>query len=359
MRVAFAIENQLGHRTLLSNLKSALAQEHSIDPVWIPLDPTGDSILERIPHVRDKHALIFGLKVRKLLREAETRGTFDACFMHTQRMAHLSVDRMRRLPTFLSIDATPEQFDAFYRRGLKGLPSERGSFYWKVRDGIHRRTYGTARGVVTMSNAVAASLMSTYRMDPANVLVLWPGVDTAKWQPPAVRAQGEECRILFVGGDFERKGGELLLRWAKETTRRDFRIDIVTEKPLAPVPRVTVHTKIAPNDPSLVELVQQADLFVQPTRADMSSWAISEAKAAGTAVISTHVGGIPELVRHGIDGWLIRPGDYAAFSEHLESALSNRQILSDFGRRAREDALDRFDSISNVRKLVAFMNEHI
>src|SRR3954469_14541932 len=99
MRVAFIIENQLGHRALLANLKAALAQQKIIDPIWLPLDPYGDGILDRIPRLRDKHALTFGLKARRLLREAKAKGEFGACLMHTQRMAHLAVDRMRQVPT--------------------------------------------------------------------------------------------------------------------------------------------------------------------------------------------------------------------------------------------------------------------
>jgi glycosyltransferase involved in cell wall biosynthesis len=357
MRVAFVVENQLGHRALLANLQAALALQSTVDPIWLPLDSRGESLLERIPQLRDKHALIFGLKVRKLLRDAEANGKFEACFMHTQRMAHLAVDRMKQLPTFLSIDATPVELDTY--RGLNGLPSERGSFYWRLRDAIHRRTYAAARGIVTMSRSVASSLVSHYQVNPTDVLVLWPGVDTEKWKPPLIRAPGEEFRILFVGADFDRKGGNFLLRWAKETMRRDFRVDVVTEQPIKQTPRVTIHTKFAPNQPGLVELAKEADLFVLPTRADMSPWAICEAKAAGTAIISTHVGGIPELVRDGVDGWLVRPNDYTAFAELLEGVLSNRRSLADFGSRAREDALERFNAVTNAHKLVEFMRTRV
>jgi glycosyltransferase involved in cell wall biosynthesis len=358
MRIAFVIENQLGHRALLANLKVKISNLPDVHPVWLPLDPYGDSLLERLPRIRDQHALIFGLKARRLLRDGAAGGKLDAYFMHTQRMAHFAVDRMRQVPTFLSIDATPYELDAFYR-GINNLPSQRGSTYWKLRDAIHRRTYAAARGIVTMSNAVATTLTSIYGVHPDNVLVLWPGVDTDTWCPHAVRAPGEECRILFVGADFERKGGKMLLQWAKSTPRNDFKLDIVTEQAIEPVPRVRVHTKFTPNQPGLVSLVQNADLLVLPTQADMSPWVISEAKAAGCAVISTQVGAIPELVRDGIDGWITKPGDYAAFAERLDAALNDRTKLVEFGRRARADAVIRFDAGKNAQKLIQFMRARI
>jgi glycosyltransferase involved in cell wall biosynthesis len=354
MRVAFIIENQLGHRALLANLKAALAQQKIIDPIWLPLDPYGDGILDRIPRLRDKHALTFGLKARRLLREAKAKGEFGACLMHTQRMAHLAVDRMRQVPTFLSIDATPIELDKYYAGGLNGSPSRRDTFYWGVRDAIHRRTYAAARGIITMSNSVALSLAS-YGVSPADVLVLWPGVDVEQFCPLEMRPLDEQCRILFVGAEFERKGGKLLLRWINETVRRDFRVDIVTKEPIDPLPSVTVHSGFAPNQPGLVDLIRRADLLVLPTRADMSPWVIAEAKAAGTAVISTRVGAIPELIRDGVDGWLVNPDDYTDFARRLEEVLGNRQKLFEFGQRAREDAMERFNSLSNARKLVEFM----
>jgi len=94
---------------------------------------------------------------------------------------------------------------------------------------------------------------------------------------------------------------------------------------------------------------------VLPTRADMSPWVIPEAKAAGTAVISTHVGAIPELVRDGVDGWLVNPDDYTSFAQRLDEALRHRKKLFEFGRRAREDAVERFNSVTNARKLVQYM----
>jgi glycosyltransferase involved in cell wall biosynthesis len=358
MRVGFVIENHLGHRALMSNLRAAFAGESAIDPIWLPLEPTG-GLLDRIPHVKNKHALIFGVRARRALAEAEAAGRLDACFMHTQRMAHLVVDRMRKLPTFLSIDATPLQLDRHYRT-LLGLRPQHGTRYYKMRDAIHRRTYGAARGMITMSQAVAGTLSADYGVDEKDVLVLWPGVDTAKWSPDPTRRQGDEYRLLFVGGDFVRKGGDLLLRWVRATKRRDFRVDIVTEQPLDDVPpNVHVHTKFRPNEPGLLELAREADLLLLPTRADMSPWVVSEAKAAGVPVLSTRVGAIPELVRDGVDGWLVAPEEYEPFAARLEAVLADRQQIREFGARARADAVERLDSVKNAQRLIAFMQARI
>lgn len=357
MRIAFAIEDQLGHRALLANLRASLAAERTVEPIWCPVDPRGEGFLAW-PRVRDKHALVFGLKLRKLMRDVSANIAPDAFFVHTQRMAHFAVDHMRKVPTFLSIDATPRELDDIYGP-LTGNVSRPHGLYWKIRDAVHRRTYRAARGVITMSDLVARTLSNSYGVDPGEILVLLPGVDTDAWRPLAARRPGGQIRLLFVGAEFERKGGDLLLRWARETSHRNFKLDIITRSAVEPHPGVTVHGQFKAGDQGLIQLVQQADLLVHPTRADMSPWVISEAKAAGTAVLSTRVGGIPELVREGIDGHIVAPNDYAGFSARLEQMLSDTDALARYGVRAREDAVERLDASRNARRLIDFIQARL
>jgi glycosyltransferase involved in cell wall biosynthesis len=353
VRVAFAIENHLGHRTLLANMRAALADEPDLDAVWIPVDAQGNGILDRIPRLRDTHALVLALSAGRALRASAREARLDVAFLHTQRMAHLLVPWMRRTPTFLSIDSTPTSLEKY--RVVHGLPSEKGSPYPPIRDAFHRLTYGMARGVVCMSELVRDTVVRDYGVASERTLVLWPGVDLTAWHPPAERAPGDEVRLLFVGGHFERKGGNLLLRWARETQATGWTLDIVTDEQIDVPARVRHHPPMKPNDPQLRELVRHADLFVLPTRADMSPWVISEAKASGTAILSTRVGALHEMVRDGVDGWLIPSDDFPALTACLDGALRDRGRLAHMGRQAREDAELRFDARTNARMLLSFM----
>jgi glycosyltransferase involved in cell wall biosynthesis len=66
-----------------------------------------------------------------------------------------------------------------------------------------------------------------------------------------------------------------------------------------------------------------------------------EALAAGAPLVATAVGGIPDVVRHGENGWLCRDNDEAALAAALEHALTAPDAQAQ-ARRARETAL-RFD----------------
>ena len=146
-------------------------------------------------------------------------------------------------------------------------------------------------------------------------LELWPFV-------PAQKLVACRPQILFVGGDFERKGGDLLLKVYTELFASRADLHLVTKYPPMHLPAgIHVYTDLSANDPRLRQLYAQADLFVLPTRADVSSWVALEAMATGRAVITTRMGGIPDIVRDGETGLLIDPGDEAALATAMEILL--------------------------------------
>ena len=93
----------------------------------------------------------------------------------------------------------------------------------------------------------------------------------------------------------------------------------------------------------------QADVFVLPSYNEGLPVSLLEAMAYGVPVISTRVGGIPELVRDGIDGFLIEPGDRAALEDRLRRLAEDARLRQTMGDAARADIARRFD----VARMVA------
>jgi glycosyltransferase involved in cell wall biosynthesis len=82
---------------------------------------------------------------------------------------------------------------------------------------------------------------------------------------------------------------------------------------------------------------------------------IIEAKAAGTPVVGANIGGIPELIREGIDGFLFQPGDKVSLAAALKRlGLSNLNQLS---KAAREDVSARFSPASHLQELLEVYQE--
>ena len=93
-----------------------------------------------------------------------------------------------------------------------------------------------------------------------------------------------------------------------------------------------------------------ADLFLCPSRADNLPNTVLEAMAAGTPVIGSDVGGIPDMVRPGETGWLHENDNADSLAQKIREALSQRDRWPTLQRRAREVAVAEFDVEVSARK---------
>lgn len=100
-----------------------------------------------------------------------------------------------------------------------------------------------------------------------------------------------------------------------------------------------------------VAFFQKADIFVLPTYAEAMPMSVIEAMASGLPVISTTVGGIPEIVEDGADGFLIPPGDVEALAKKISYLLENECVRVKVGAKARQKALEQMDFQQYTNKL--------
>jgi glycosyltransferase involved in cell wall biosynthesis len=75
------------------------------------------------------------------------------------------------------------------------------------------------------------------------------------------------------------------------------------------------------------QYLQRASIFVLPSFAEGFPMAILEAMAAGLPIVSTHVGGIPDMIRQGENGFLFDPGDVQALVHIIESLLKDADLI--------------------------------
>lgn len=88
--------------------------------------------------------------------------------------------------------------------------------------------------------------------------------------------------------------------------------------------------------------LQEFELFVHPSYGEPFGLAIVEAMAMRKPVIACNTGGVPEIITHGKDGWLVEERSADAVAEGMATLLSNRELCRAMGERARETVRARF-----------------
>ena len=101
------------------------------------------------------------------------------------------------------------------------------------------------------------------------------------------------------------------------------------------------------------EALLQANIFLLPSYHEGMPIAILEAMAYALPIISTPVGGIPEAVVDGEDGFLVRPGDVEAITNKIISLLKTPELRHSMGANARERAIKKFEISSVLEQLFA------
>jgi glycosyltransferase involved in cell wall biosynthesis len=162
-------------------------------------------------------------------------------------------------------------------------------------------------------------------------------------------------RILFVGGDFVRKGGDLLLDVYRRHLRARSELHLVTSADVPAEEGVHVYRNVRPHSPELLRLYRDADVFALPTRADCFAVVLAEAMAAGMPVIATRVAAIPEAVDDGDTGFVVDIDDAEALRDRLMRLCTSEDLRLRMGRRARQVAEARFDMDKNANRIAELL----
>jgi glycosyltransferase involved in cell wall biosynthesis len=296
---------------------------------------------------------------RRALNTARARGPLDAVVFHTQVTSLFSVGLMRQVPSVISLDATPINYDTVGEH--YGHRQAGDGFLDRQKFELNRRAFHAAAGLVTWSDWARRSLVADYGVDSARVRVLAPGsapeyfaIGDAR-QPTLFHDPARRLRLLFVGADFRRKGGPLLVELMNGPLGSRCELHVVTQADVPAQPNVVVHRGLTANSPGLLKLFAEADLFVLPTRADCLGVVLMEAAAAGLPVITTDVGALRESVVPNESGLLIPPNDLRQLDMALNSLVDDPHRRQSMGRASYDLARHKFDAQRNNRSLLDFV----
>jgi glycosyltransferase involved in cell wall biosynthesis/GT2 family glycosyltransferase len=350
-RMVFVLEQGLGHVTHGRNIETVLSETPGIDPSVIRIEHRPPGPARQLPFISNRTREV-SWDTRVALRKRLAQGPADALFFHTQTTAQFSVREMRAIPTVISMDCTPVNYDDFGYGHTRQAPALEWA-KWR----ISRRALDAARAVVTWSSWTADSVVADYHVPEHKVRVIPPGVDLHRFRPTGERSANARPRVLFVGGDFSRKGGEDLLE-AMKSLGDEAELDVVTgvRPPSIPTGSPTrVHLGLNHDSDELFELFRQADIFVLPTIGEGYGQVICEAMACGLPVVATNLGAIPEMVEDGGSGLLVPPSSPSALADALRTLARRPDQRRSMGERGLQLARRNLDARRNVESILELM----
>ncbi len=220
---------------------------------------------------------------------------------------------------------------------------------WLGKGSVRRRNDSLLRSVkacVVWCSVLSECLVAGCDLDPARLHVIPPGIDTRLWCPTQGPRGAHRVRILFVGRDFRREGGDLLVTVFRKYFP-DAELLLVTEAPIPPSDNLLVYDRrsISPHD--LLSCYQGSDLFVLPNSRECFPPTILNAMATGLAVVSSNVGCVPDIVEDGVTGILIDPFKEEELAAAMRQLVDAAWLRREMGREGRRAAERRFDLVGN------------
>lgn len=202
--------------------------------------------------------------------------------------------------------------------------------------------------IIAVSDSVKNELVVRYRVPSERIKVVHNGVDTRLFRPSSPRRK----IILFVGRQTAHKGLPILLQafatFAKD--HPDYSLVLVGERleggidpslvrfsrSLGIEDKVAFTGRLPENE--VREAMGRSMCLVLPSLVESFGMVVLEAMASETPVVATHVGGIPEVVRHGFNGLLVPPGDSISMADAIERIVCDPKFGRSLARQGRKTA---------------------
>ena len=228
----------------------------------------------------------------------------------------------------------------------------------------------TARVIVTVSDYAKKFLKERFPQRADRIRRIYNGLNLAEF----ARADFSSAPplILAVGRLIAKKGfGDLIRACGLIAERgKSFRCEIIGEGPFenelrGQINQLNLQNRVALSGAKALREVRQrliaANIFVLPSVIDSEGGmdnlptVIMEAMATGLPVLSTAIGGIPEMVVENKTGFLVQPGDAIALADAIEKLIDDRLLAPRLGEAGHERAQELFSIEKNVRELYALL----
>lgn len=177
--------------------------------------------------------------------------------------------------------------------------------------------------------------------------------------------ESQQVRFLLMGRLEKRKGIYDIIEAAKYIQRPDVIINLYGDGNLEEFQKLIIDNNLQEkiqikgwiSGDQKDEVFQASDVLILPSYNEGLPMSILEAMAIALPIISTPVGGIPEAVEDGVNGFLIQPGDYKALAEKIDTLANDKQLREQMGQNGYKMAKEKFDIEVVTKQLKEIYNE--
>ncbi len=284
---------------------------------------------------------LFSAVKRYMQERIGARAAEYLCTFQTQSLYDASVPG---LPHFVYTDHTN-------RANLYYPGADRRQLFAEAWLRLEGTIYKNATRSFTMSHHVRRSIIEQYGGDPRTVSCIYAGTNAME-EPVALDNGGysNQC-VLFVGRDWERKGGPGLAEAFRIVLRKHprARLLIVGCSPRLDVPNCEIAGPLPLEE--VRRYFSRASIFCMPSSVEPFGIVYIEALLSRLPVVASRIGALPDFIEEGVGGVLVEPGQVSGLAEALDILLSDPAKCRRFGEAGHEVVRARYNWESVGRKM--------
>ena len=377
-----AVQARSGHQIAhfaMSHTENQPSEFERFFPSQASFRPAPDS---RLGKVKLTGRLLYSPSARKGMEQVIRQFRPDVVHLHNI-YHHLSPSILRplaarRIPAVMTLHdyklACPTY--GFFANGRPCEACLGGRFYWAVIKRCNDGSMGASAVnalELTLHTATRAyapvhlfACPSRFMLQKMTSAGVFP--DRLRWIPLFVEAKTIVSKeqpgggVVFVGRLSGEKGVDVLIQAAAGV---GMPLDIAGEGPnrsaLEKMSRrlganVRFHGRLPRS--KVLELIRSSSVLALPSRSyENQPLAVLEAFACGVPVVASDIGGIPELIQPGEDGFLVDPGDVGGFARVLAKLVDRPGRALEMGRAGRWKVETQFSPEKHTRRLEALYEE--
>lgn len=220
--------------------------------------------------------------------------------------------------------------------------------------------------VLAVSNACREDLVKNWRVPRRRVRVVLNAIRRAPGE--LLDQETEPGRIVCASRLVKGKGQEVLLRALRQVigTHPEAHCDFLGDGPemerlrgmaakLGVGLAARFHGAVSPE--TVRQQMAKAAVAVLPSLDEAFGLVVAEALSVGTPVVASRVGGIPEILRDGVEGFLVKPGDAGELAAAISKLLDSEELRQRMKHNALRRFEEEFELEGRVRELCAWLEE--